>query len=190
MSFSTIPKWELYRANYDTDYTNFKKCDGPLLPAFVKSHIYDTYRNHLKVYTDGSVLDNRLSGSAFIIPSLKIEKSYHLGKNFSIFTAELVAIIMALNCLLDFPFCVFQILFCVDSKSVLQALKLSNTKVRNELIQEIYQLIHFLYIRGSQVDFCWVPSHCGLSANERVDQLAKKAAITEKGLIKINLPLS
>ena len=58
----------------------------------------EKYKHHLKVYTDGSILEDGSAGSAFVIPSLKTEKSYHLGKGHSIFAAELVAILMALYC--------------------------------------------------------------------------------------------
>ena len=49
------------------------------------------------IYTDGSVLDNGYTGSGFTIPDLKITKSFHIGYGFSVFTAELLTIIMALN---------------------------------------------------------------------------------------------
>ena len=79
------------------------------------------YQYDLKVYTDGSVLDNKYTGAAFYIPSLNVEKSFHLGEHFSIFTAELVAILMALHYLQELKVTPYQILFCVDSKSVLQS---------------------------------------------------------------------
>ena len=58
------------------------------------------------------------------------------------------------------------------------------------MISEIYHLIHFLSLRGSSIDFCWIPSHCGLAANERVDRLAKNSAAKKKSFTKINIPLS
>ena len=97
---------------------------------------------------------------------------------------------MALTYLLSYPFSIFRLLFCVDSKSVLQALNHSDTRVRSELITEIYHLITFLNLRGSSVNFCWIPSHCGLSANERVDRLAKRGAGANNESEKIDIPLS
>ena len=35
-------------------------------------------------------------------------------------------------------------------------------------------LLWSLSDKGTRVRFCWVPSHCGIDGNERVDQLAKK----------------
>ena len=35
-------------------------------------------------------------------------------------------------------------------------------------------LLWSLSDKGTHVRFCWVPSHCGIDGNERVDQLAKE----------------
>ena len=101
-----------------------------ILSTSVKEHLLNTYPDHLKVYTDGSLLNNKEAGSAFIIPSIKVEKTFYIGKYKSIFTAELIAILMALYYLVDFPKVIFQILFCVDSKSALHALANSKSVER------------------------------------------------------------
>ena len=48
---------------------------------------------------------------------LKQKKAFHIGKGYTIFTAELRAILMALSCLVDLPCTLLPILFCVDSKA-------------------------------------------------------------------------
>ena len=63
----------------------------------VGEHLDNKYQNHIKIFTDGSVLDSLDSGAGFVIPDLKVQKSFYLGKGFSIFTSELYAILMALN---------------------------------------------------------------------------------------------
>ena len=37
-----------------------------------------------------------------------------------------------------------------------------------------FDLLWSLSDKGTHVRFCWVPSHCGIDGNERVDQLAKE----------------
>ena len=86
---SPVPSWELRKPTFDIDHTNLTKTENPnLLSVSVKSHMETNYISHLKVFTDGSVLDNKQAGAAFVIPALKLEKSYFLGKHFSIFTAQ------------------------------------------------------------------------------------------------------
>jgi len=85
------------RAEFDIDYSNIKKDESPAVAAIARAHIGETYCGYFLVVTDGSVVDCGNAGSAFVVPALKMEKSYHLGKDFSTFTAELIAILMALN---------------------------------------------------------------------------------------------
>ena len=44
----------------------------------------------------------------------------------------------------------------------------------NPFICHIMNLLWSLSDKGTRVRFCWVPSHCGIDGNERVDQLAKE----------------
>eukprot|EP00745_Piridium_sociabile_P032536 TRINITY_DN5491_c0_g1_i10.p1 TRINITY_DN5491_c0_g1~~TRINITY_DN5491_c0_g1_i10.p1 ORF type:complete len:250 (-),score=-9.43 TRINITY_DN5491_c0_g1_i10:9-758(-) len=155
----------------------------------VCTHLENRYSNYLKMYTDGSVLENGNAGAAFVIPTQKIEKQYHMGRLYSIFTAELVAILMALNHILNVPMNICQILLCVDSKSALQAIRSPSKKTRLEMTFEIKHVIHLLSIKGISVTFCWVPSHCGIYANEWVDQAARKAALNFEGSSQLSIPL-
>ena len=161
-----------------------------ILSYSVKMHLENNYPNHLKVYTDGSLLDNQQSGSAFVIPSLKVSKTFYIGKNISIFSAELAAIVMALHYVIELPVVIFQTLFCVDSKSVLQYLQRSNSISSDTIINEILHLIHILICKGTEVTFCWVPSHCGIYGNELADRFAKRAAKNENVTEVLNIPLT
>ena len=48
---------------------------------------------------------------------------------------------------------------CVDSKSVLYALKNWDCKMRGGILYEVKYLIHCIMYRGIGTEFCWVPSH-------------------------------
>ena len=50
-------------------------------------------------------------------------------------------------------------------------------KIRGDILYEIKYLIHCIMYKGIGTEFCWVPSHCGLSWNEVSDKLAKQAAM-------------
>ena len=191
MSCSPIPSWELLNAGFDIDHTDIKKEENTnMLATNAKMHLAESYPNHLKVYTDGSVLDDDSAGSGFIIPSLNVKKSYHLGRGFSIFTAELISILMALTYLMAFPINIFNILFCVDSKSVLKSLRSSTNKINDTIIFEIKFLIHCLKMRGTDIDMCWIPSHSGFKYNECADFLAKVGAKNRFNTEKLFVRLS
>ena len=57
-------------------------------------------------------------------------------------------------------------------KSCLQAIAGEDTE--NPIICHIMNLLWLLSDKGTHVRFCWIPSHCGIEGNERVDQLAKE----------------
>ena len=172
-----IPSWELNQATFDIHYTDLRKHeDMNLLVEETRIHLHDTYYNDMKIYTDGSVLENGDVGAGFVIPFLKIKESFFLGKGFSIFTAELTAILMALKRVLSLPNIPFSIAIFSDSKSVLQAIESDRNNVRNEIIYEIRHTIHNLILNRTCVNFCWIPSHCGFLYNEWADRAAKQGA--------------
>ena len=59
-----------------------------------------------------------------------------------------------------------------DSMSCLQAIEGEDTE--NPFICHIMNLLWLLSDRVTRGRFCWIPSHCGIGGNERVDQLAKE----------------
>jgi ribonuclease HI len=182
--FPPIPPWEHLTAQFDTEYTQHNKEENiNVLISEVKEHLGTCYPFHLKIFTDGSLLDSGTCGAGFTIPSLDIHKSYHLGKGFSIFTSELYAIYMALDCINTIGRNFFNILLCVDSKSVLSALQSWDSKVRKDILFEIKYLIHEIRSKGTDVSFCWVPSHCGIKGNEQADKLAKRGAMRGLGSV-------
>ena len=110
-----------------------------------------------------------------LVPRLlfKVDKSYSIGNIYSVFTAELT-----LYYTLNLPVSIVQVLvgLCVESKSVLTALETLNIMVRAEIVIEISPVIHFLAVRGTIIEFCWIPSHCGIFHTELVDRATKTGA--------------
>ena len=100
--YSPIPTWEVNQAEYDYEYTDITKNDDPLkLTTICRERLNTKYQHYLQVYTDGSVSDKKEAGAGFTIPYLGINKSIYLGKDYSVFSAELVAIQMALHFLIE-----------------------------------------------------------------------------------------
>ena len=172
-----LPPWEHSQAIFDIDYDPLYKNEDPFrLISNVRMHLENQYKNYLRIYTDGSVIEGSFCGSGFVIPDLNIKKSFHIGQHFSIFTCELFSIFSALSFINDLNLDLFNILLCVDSKAVLYAIKNQNSKNRRDLLFEIRYLIHTISQRGIGVTFVWVPSHLGLYWNDCADRLAKEGA--------------
>ena len=60
-------------AKFDTDYTDLKKSESTnILTIEVREHLINNYQNHIKIFTDGSVLDSLDSEAGFVISELKV----------------------------------------------------------------------------------------------------------------------
>ena len=77
----------------------------------IREHLNNNYQNHSKTFTDSSTLDSLDSAAGFIIPHLKVQKYFYL-----------VKFLMALYYICNIQLAIFNVLICVDSKSVLYAL--------------------------------------------------------------------
>ena len=54
-----MPQWEHINAKFDTDYTDLKKSESTnILTIQVREHVINNYQNHIKIFTDGFVLDS------------------------------------------------------------------------------------------------------------------------------------
>ena len=70
-----IPPWEHTEARFDIDYPSVIISENiNILKSEVLEQMSNKYQNHLKIFTDGSVLESYGCGSAFIIPDMKIQK--------------------------------------------------------------------------------------------------------------------
>ena len=80
------------------------------------------------------------------------------------------ALASALRYIKVFDFSKF-VIFC-DSKSTLQALL---SKWDHPTVLCILQFLIDLHTRHKTVVFCWLPSHMGITGNEKADAAAKAA---------------
>ena len=105
----------------------------------------------------------------------------HLPNNISIFSVEACTINMALDLISEsrnIKFIIFS-----DSLSVLESLK--NRKFDNPLIIKIQCKLENLS-NDNDVQICWVPSHTGISRNDRADKAARTTLnITTEKMFKI-----
>ena len=134
--------------------------------------------SHVEVYTDGSKMNERVGAAAIINRHLQNgettcrQLSKRLPDNSTIFAAEATAISLALNYYQHMGPVHHDEVVYSDSMSCLQAIEGEDTE--NHFICHIMNLLWSSSDKGTRVRFCWVPSHCGIDGNERVDQLAKE----------------
>ena len=168
--FYDIPPWELSTPNVNfTLHSTSRKdtSDFDYKQRFLE--VNDSYeeKNFTSFYTDGSKSDNYVSASAVSsVDILKVNLPVHT----SIFTAEAVAIKLAVQCIQRQV--VRKSVIYSDSLSCLQALE--NKNLHHPVIRDIIQVLTYLNEVGSVIEFCWIPGHVGIKGNEQADQTARR----------------
>ena len=134
--------------------------------------------SHDEVYTNGSKMNERVGAAAVINRHFQNgettcrQLSKRLADNSTIFAAEATAISLALNYYQHMGPVHHDVVVYSDSMSCLQAIEGEDTE--NPFICHIMNLFWSWSDKGTRVRFWWVPSHCGIDGNERVDQIAKE----------------
>lgn len=65
-----------------------------------------------------------------------------------------------------------------DSQSILSNIcSLGLRNISNSFLAEILRLLFEIKVKGLDVALVWIPSHCGISLNERVDSIASDSSI-------------
>ena len=169
--------WVVEGARVELEVAGLRKSDNPLiLQATTARELINNQYNHcICVYTDGSMTTEGV-GAAFVVPQLSnLTRKYQL-PHVSIFTAELVAILMALNFFNDLCQLPMAVLVFSDSLSALQTITHNSQSSREDVVKEIVVVCHQLITRGTDIVLQWVPSHVGVPGNESADRAAKQAA--------------
>ncbi|XP_017473760.1 PREDICTED: uncharacterized protein LOC108364547 [Rhagoletis zephyria] len=133
----------------------------------------NTFRPHTqRWFTDGSKTDEGI-GAGVHGPQANI--SIPLGKYPSIFQAEVFAIDICAEVILQRQPRKQHIVICSDSQAALRAV--SSCEINSRLVWECVKRLNALGELNT-VQLMWVPGHTGVQGNEDADKLAREAAAT------------
>jgi ribonuclease HI len=130
------------------------------------------------VYTDGSRDDKGCTGAGWILYQKQqtplntiVNGPCNLGLRSEVFDAELHASYESLTYLISSSLKPSQIYVCIDSKSTIDILKHNPRGI--EGANRSQNAAQILRINGWLINTVWVPSHSGISGNEKADILGK-----------------
>ncbi|KAI5734861.1 hypothetical protein M8J77_011340 [Diaphorina citri] len=163
-----IPPWSSVVPSIDTSLHSDKKdnVSPSVFQVQFLVNINTKYHDRILCFTDGSKTENSTSCAYTINKNVN---SFRLNVVNSVFSAELMAILLCLQNLKYLPSTKF--LLVTDSMSSLQAI--TSKSCNNALLSKIYSTWLDLVACGKEISFMWCPSHCGISGNEAVDVAAK-----------------
>ena len=147
-----------------------KRDSSDMLKSSFLAHASE-HSSSVNLYTDGSKSSDGV-GCAVVSESTILKKK--LPPVSSSFTAELFAILSALIFIFNNKSSNNSYVILTDSMSALSSLK--KTFPSRQLVKEIKDWLVLIHSRKkARIKFCWVPSHVGISGNERADVAAKSA---------------
>lgn len=136
-------------------------------------------KDAMQIFTDGSKMEGRV-GAAATMWHEGLEKHQimmRLENYCTVFQAEMVAILSALEYVVINRLPNEHYSLLSDSRSALQSICDPNSL--HPLAVAIRNQIDTLKLEGKSVKIAWIKSHTGLAGNERADELAKKAALSD-----------
>ncbi|XP_072403065.1 uncharacterized protein [Diabrotica undecimpunctata] len=183
-TYPAEPPWTINTPTINTSLVTYPKNTTNLtLVRTLYKKILSKYDNYVKIFTDASKTKNSCA-AAFL--TYDIEYAIRILTFCSLFTGEAIAILKALE------FCQkytdTNLLFISDSLSVLQIIK--QVYPTHKIIQNIKSMLYYLQNKNINIHFHWIPSHIGISGNEKVDALAVKTTSNERIDIIKQIPVT
>ncbi|GFS76262.1 putative RNA-directed DNA polymerase from transposon X-element [Trichonephila clavipes] len=163
-----FPPWDIQIFNYSNPFSGYDKTGtAAIIYQQLFSYHCNKFSKYIPVYTDGSKTVGHV-GCGVVFNNTILSFSLH--NSLSVFSAEVTAILIALQHILvsnHHHFCVY-----TDSMSAQESLHFS-TEHRHPTVIEILLLLRKLERKGFDIIFSWVPGHVGILGNEQADTAAR-----------------
>lgn len=175
-NISPLPPWYDISKYIETNFMDGFTKNMP--DQVIQNHFHmienTKYRNHKKIFTDGSKIQCPNSTSAAVyVKDYNLTTIWTLPSATEILEAELYAIKQGLTYIHNNK--IKETVIFTDSKSALLLLQNQKPKTNKHLIYEIQTLIKTLTIQNHKIILHWIPAHKGIKGNEIADLAAKKA---------------
>ena len=179
---SSVPPWEQTdpKLEYSLPPHITKNSNTLLAGVLANAKIERDFSNHFQLYTDGSVHEDGKTGCAVVSRAIGNSRfttlgRYKLSPHLSTFSTEMTAIGIALDAAENLERDIANIAIMTDSMSSLQAIA-APLKHRFKAHNYIHKQLKALKDSGKVVTFLHVPSHCGVTGNDKADLGANQAA--------------
>lgn len=140
-------------------------------------------QNAIKIYTDGSKSKYANSvGCSCVCDELNVTVNRSFPRETSIFTAECIALNEAVDIAINNSNNNFMII--TDSLSALNSINSSKVSPKtNPYILSLKDIYHQFYNKSKcKLEFIWIPSHIGVTGNDKADSSAKIASNSDAEL--------
>ena len=173
--YTCYPFWDIQNIKTSLNIHTLTKNidDDRTIKEIAVREINTTWGTALHVYSDGS-MDKKFGhvGCSFVVPAFKYSHGFRLPGEASILSAELVAILVALEWVDEIK--PNDVVIFSDCMSAIISLGKFNSD--NKIVCDIQRTCLSLASQGIQIEIVWVPGHVGVSGNEWADVTAKKAS--------------
>ncbi|GFU04143.1 RNase H domain-containing protein [Trichonephila clavipes] len=167
-NFLQFQPWNIPRLDYINPYTTYSKSAiAPVTFQHIFAYHRSRYSDYFPIYRDLSKRTDYV-GCGVVMEDNR--RGYQLDNCCSVFTAEAITLHLALQ-LID-PQTARKYCIYTDSMSVLEVIENYNDRCHH-VVCDIIDITSRLHGKGCDIQFCWIPSHVGITGNEQADLVAR-----------------